>query len=338
MNIYYDKDADLKYLKGKKVAIIGYGSQGHAHANNLRDSGVDVVVGLRRDGSSWPKAVAAGLTVMDTADAAKAADVIMIVVPDEMGGELYERDIAPDLRDGKYLAFAHGFNIHFKRIVPPPKVNVFMVAPKGPGHLVRSEYQKGRGVPCLLAIHQDPSGDSQQVGLAYAKGIGGTRAAVLETSFKEETETDLFGEQSVLCGGLTELIRAGYETLVEAGYSPEMAYFECLHEVKLIVDLIYEGGIANMRYSISNTAEYGDMTRGPKVIGKETREAMKKILADIQSGKFAEEWITEYQCGMPHFRELRKEAGDHPIEKVGAKLRGMMPWLASERLVDKSRN
>jgi len=338
MNIYYDKDADLKYLKGKKIAIIGYGSQGHAHANNLRDSGVDVVVGLRRDGSSWPKAVAAGLTVMDTADAAKAADVIMIVVPDEMGGELYERDIAPGLRDGKYLAFAHGFNIHFKRIVPPPKVNVFMVAPKGPGHLVRSEYQKGRGVPCLLAIHQDPSGDTKQIGLAYAKGIGGTRAAVLETSFKEETETDLFGEQSVLCGGLTELIRAGYETLVDAGYSPEMAYFECLHEVKLIVDLIYEGGVANMRYSISNTAEYGDMTRGPKVIGKETREAMKKILADIQSGKFAEEWITEYQCGMPHFRELRKEAGEHPIEKVGAKLRGMMPWLASERLVDKSKN
>jgi len=338
MNIYYDKDADLKYLKGKKVAIIGYGSQGHAHANNLRDSGVDVVVGLRREGSSWQKAVAAGLTVMDTADAAKAADVIMIVVPDEMGGELYERDIAPGLRDGKYLAFAHGFNIHFKRIVAPPKVNVFMVAPKGPGHLVRSEFQKGRGVPCLLAIHQDPSGDTKQIGLAYAKGIGGTRAAVLETSFKEETETDLFGEQSVLCGGLTELIRAGYETLVEAGYSPEMAYFECLHEVKLIVDLIYEGGVANMRYSISNTAEYGDMTRGPKVIGKETREAMKKILADIQSGKFAEEWITEYQCGMPHFRELRKEAGEHPIEKVGAKLRGMMPWLASERLVDKSKN
>ena len=338
MNIYYDKDADLKYLKGKKIAIIGYGSQGHAHANNLRDSGVDVVVGLRRDGSSWPKAVAAGLTVMDTADAAKAADVIMIVVPDEMGGELYERDIAPGLRDGKYLAFAHGFNIHFKRIVPPPKINVFMVAPKGPGHLVRSEFQKGRGVPCLLAIHQDPSGDTKQIGLAYAKGIGGTRAAVLETSFKEETETDLFGEQSVLCGGLTELIRAGYETLVDAGYSPEMAYFECLHEVKLIVDLIYEGGVANMRYSISNTAEYGDMTRGPKVIGKETREAMKKILADIQSGKFAEEWITEYQCGMPHFRELRKEAGEHPIEKVGAKLRGMMPWLASERLVDKSKN
>jgi ketol-acid reductoisomerase len=338
MNIYYDKDADLKLLQGKKIAVVGYGSQGHAHANNLRDSGCDVVVGLRRDGSSWPKAVAAGLTVMDTAEAAKAADVIMVVVPDELGGELYESDIAPGLRDGKHLAFAHGFNIHFKRVVPPPKVNVFMVAPKGPGHLVRSEFQKGRGVPCLLAIHQDPSGTTKQIGLAYAKGIGGTRAAVLETSFKEETETDLFGEQAVLCGGLTELIRAGYETLVQAGYSPEMAYFECLHEVKLIVDLIYEGGIANMRYSISNTAEYGDMTRGPKVIGTETRAAMKTILADIQSGKFAEEWITEYRCGMPHFRELRKEAANHPIEQVGAKLRAMMPWLASERLVDKTKN
>ncbi len=338
MKIYYDKDADLQQLRGKKVAIIGYGSQGHAHANNLRDSGADVVVGLRRDGTSWPKAVAAGLTVMDTADAAKTADIIMVVVPDELGGELYERDLAPGLRDGKYLAFAHGFNIHFKRVVPPPKVNVFMVAPKGPGHLVRSEFQKGRGVPCLLAIHQDPSGTTKQVGLAYAKGIGGTRAAVLETSFKEETETDLFGEQAVLCGGLTELIRAGYETLVEAGYSPEMAYFECLHEVKLIVDLIYEGGIANMRYSISNTAEYGDMTRGPKVIGKETRAAMKKILADIQSGTFAQEWITEYECGMPHFRELRKEAANHPVEQVGARLRAMMPWLASERLVDKTKN
>jgi len=338
MNIYYDKDADLKFLKGKKIAIIGYGSQGHAHANNLRDSGMDVVVGLRRDGGSWKKAVAAGLTVMDTAEAARVADIVMILVPDELGGELYEGEIAPGLPDGKYLAFAHGFNIHFKRIVPPPKVNVFMVAPKGPGHLVRSEFQKGRGVPCLLAIHQDPSGDTRQIGLAYAKGIGGTRAAVLETTFKEETETDLFGEQSVLCGGLTELIRAGYETLVEAGYSPEMAYFECLHEVKLIVDLIYEGGIANMRYSISNTAEYGDMTRGKKVIGKEARAAMKTILADIQSGKFANEWITEYQCGMPHFNELRKEGANHPVEQVGAKLRAMMPWLASERLVDKSKN
>jgi ketol-acid reductoisomerase len=338
MKVYNDQDADLKHLHGKKIAVIGYGSQGHAHANNLRDSGLDVIVGLRREGGSWNKAVAAGLTVLDTAAAAKAADVIMIVVPDELGGELYERDIAPGLRDGKYLAFAHGFNIHFKRIVPPPGVNVFMVAPKGPGHLVRSEFQKGRGVPCLLAIHQDPSGDTKQIGLAYAKGIGGTRAGVLETTFKEETETDLFGEQSVLCGGLTELIRAGYETLVEAGYAPEMAYFECLHEVKLIVDLLYEGGIANMRYSISNTAEYGDMTRGKKVIGPEARAAMKQILADIQSGKFADEWITEYRCGMPHFNELRKEAGNHPIEKVGARLRGLMPWLASERLVDKTKN
>jgi ketol-acid reductoisomerase len=338
MKIFNDTDADLKFLQGRKIAIIGYGSQGHAHANNLRDSGLDVIVGLRRDGASWAKATAAGLTVLDTAAAAKAADVMMVVVPDELGGELYERDIAPGLRDGKYLAFAHGFNIHFKRIVPPVGVNVFMVAPKGPGHLVRSEFQKGRGVPCLLAVHQDPSGETQQVGLAYAKGIGGTRAAVIQTTFKEETETDLFGEQAVLCGGLTELIRAGYETLVEAGYSPEMAYFECLHEVKLIVDLIYEGGIANMRYSISNTAEYGDMTRGPRVIGKETRQAMQSILADIQSGKFAEEWITEYQCGMPHFRELRKTAAAHPIEAVGTRLRALMPWLASERLVDKTRN
>ena len=338
MNIYYDKDADLKHLQGKKVAVIGYGSQGHAHANNLRDSGVDVVVGLRRDGGSWKKAEAAGLTVMDTAAAAKAADIVMILVPDEQGGEIYERDIAPGMRDGKYLAFGHGFNIHFKQIVAPAGVNVFMVAPKGPGHLVRSEFQKGRGVPCLLALHQDPSKNTKDVGLAYAKGIGGTRAAVIETNFKEETETDLFGEQAVLCGGLTELIRAGYETLVEAGYSPEMAYFECLHEVKLIVDLVYEGGIANMRYSISNTAEYGDMTRGKKIIGPEVRAAMKQVLADIQSGKFANEWITEYRCGMPHFKELRREGENHPIEKVGAKLRAMMPWLASDRLVDKSKN
>ncbi|HYD48653.1 MAG TPA: ketol-acid reductoisomerase, partial [Terriglobales bacterium] len=295
-------------------------------------------VGLRRGGSSWDKAVNAGLTVVETAEAAKIAEVMMVVVPDELAGELYERDIAPGLTPGKYLAFAHGFNIHFKKVVPPADVNVFMVAPKGPGHLVRSEYQKGRGVPCLLAIHQDPSGDTKGIGLAYAKAIGGTRAGVLETNFREETETDLFGEQAVLCGGLTELIRAGYETLVEAGYSPEMAYFECLHEVKLIVDLIYEGGIANMRYSISNTAEYGDMTRGKRVVGDETRKAMKAVLAEIQSGKFADEWITEYQCGMPHFRELRKEGENHPIEKVGSRLRGLMPWLASERLVDKAKN
>ncbi len=338
MNIYHDQDADLTPLRGRKIAVIGYGSQGHAHAQNLRDSGMDVRVGLRADSASRPKAEKAGLRVVDTATAAREADIVMILVPDEQGGEIYEGEIAPGLKPGKSLAFGHGFNIHYKKIVPPAGVNVFMVAPKGPGHLVRSEYQKGRGVPCLLAVAQDPSGDTKQIGLAYAKAIGGTRAGVLETSFKEETETDLFGEQSVLCGGLTELIRAGYETLVEAGYSPEMAYFECLHEVKLIVDLIYEGGIANMRYSISNTAEYGDMTRGKRIIGDETRRAMKAILADIQSGKFADEWITEYRCGLPHFRELRKEAAKHPVEEVGAKLRGLMPWLASERLVDRSRN
>jgi len=338
MNIYHDQDADPTPLRGRKIAVIGYGSQGHAHAQNLRDSGMDVRVGLRADSASRPKAEQAGLRVVDTATAAREADIVMMLVPDEQGGDIYENEIAPGLAPGKYLAFGHGFNIHYKKIVPPAGVNVFMVAPKGPGHLVRSEYQKGRGVPCLLALAQDPSGDTKRIGLAYAKAIGGTRAGVLETTFKEETETDLFGEQSVLCGGLTELIRAGYETLVEAGYSPEMAYFECLHEVKLIVDLIYEGGIANMRYSISNTAEYGDMTRGRRVIGEETRKAMKAILADIQSGKFADEWITEYRCGLPHFRELRKEAAKHPVEEVGAKLRGLMPWLASERLVDRSRN
>ena len=338
MNIYHDQDADLAPLKGKKIAVIGYGSQGHAHAQNLRDSGMDVRVGLRADSASRPKAERAGLRVVDTATAAREADIVMMLVPDEQGAEIFEGEIAPGLRPGKYLAFGHGFNIHYKKIVPPAGVNVFMVAPKGPGHLVRSEYQKGRGVPCLLAVAQDPSGDTKQLGLAYAKALGGTRAGVLETTFKEETETDLFGEQAVLCGGLTELIRAGFETLVEAGYSPEMAYFECLHEVKLIVDLIYEGGIANMRYSISNTAEYGDMTRGKRVIGEETRKAMKALLADIQSGKFADEWITEYRCGLPHFRELRKEAAKHPVEEVGTKLRGLMPWLAAERLVHRAKN
>jgi ketol-acid reductoisomerase len=338
MKVHHDQDATLDPLKGKKIAIIGYGSQGHAHALNLKDSGMDVRVGLRADSASRPKAENAGLRVVDTAAAAKEADVIMMLTPDEQSSEIYERDIQPALTKGKYLAWGHGFNIHFKKVVPPADVNVFMVAPKGPGHLVRSEYQKGRGVPCLLAVQQDPSGDTSKVGLAYAKAIGGTRAGVIETTFKDETETDLFGEQAVLCGGLTELIRAGYETLVDAGYPPEMAYFECLHEVKLIVDLIYEGGIANMRYSISNTAEYGDMTRGKRLVTDETRKAMKQILADIQSGKFADEWITEYRCGMPHFRELRREAEKHPIEDVGARLRGLMPWLKSERLVDRSRN
>jgi ketol-acid reductoisomerase len=309
MKVYYDRDADLSALKGKKIAVIGFGSQGHAHALNLRDSGMDVCVGLGAKSTSR-----------------------------EMGSEIYEAEIAPHLTKGKYLAFGHGFNIHFKFIKPPADVNVFMIAPKGPGHLVRSEYTKGRGVPCLLAVEQDPSGDTTKVGLAYGSAIGGGRAAIIETSFREETETDLFGEQSVLCGGLTELIRAGYETLVEAGYAPEMAYFETLHEVKLIVDLIYEGGISNMRYSISNTAEYGDMTRGTKVIGKDSRAAMKQILADIQSGKFANEWIGDYKAGLPRFRELRKEAEKHPVEEVGRKLRAFMPWLASDRLVDKSRN
>jgi ketol-acid reductoisomerase len=317
MQVYYDRDADLSVLKGKRAAVLGYGSQGHAHANNLRDSGVDVVVGLRRSSASWQKAENAGLKVAETAD---------------------EKEIKPGLKNGNYLAFGHGFNIHFNRIVPPTGVNVFMVAPKGPGHLVRSEYQKGRGVPCLLAIHQDPSKDTKKIGLAYASAIGGARAAVIETTFKDETETDLFGEQSVLCGGLCALIQAGYETLVNAGYPPEMAYFECVHEVKLIVDLIYEGGLTNMRYSISNTAEYGDLTRGKRVIGPEVRQAMQTILKDIQSGKFADEWINEYKCGMPHFSALRKEAANHPLEKVGAGLRAMMPWLAQGRLVDKSKN
>jgi ketol-acid reductoisomerase len=338
MKVYYDRDADLSVLRSKKIAIIGFGSQGHAHALNLRDSGMDVRVGLSKGSASWQKATSQGLPVFETAEAARQADIIMMLVPDEMGGDIYKSEIEPALKPGKYLAFGHGFNIHFKFIQPPPEVNVFMIAPKGPGHLVRSEYVKGRGVPCLLAVQQDPSKDTQKIGLAYGSAIGGGRAALLETTFKEETETDLFGEQSVLCGGLTELIRAGYETLVEAGYSPEMAYFECVHEVKLIVDLIYEGGISNMRYSISNTAEYGDMTRGKKVIGPPARQAMKELLADIQSGKFANEWITEYRAGLPHFRELRAEGARHPVEEVGKKLRAFMPWLASERLVDKAKN
>jgi ketol-acid reductoisomerase len=338
MEVFYDKDADLKHLRGKRVAVLGYGSQGHAHANNLRDSGIDVVVGLRRGSASWPKAERAGLKVVETAEAVRQAQIVMVLLPDELQAEVYERDVRPGLRDRAYLAFGHGFNIHFKCIVPPSSVNVFMVAPKGPGHLLRSEFQKGRGVPCLLAVYQDPSGDTREVGLAYASAIGGGRAAILQTSFKDETETDLFGEQAVLCGGLTALIQAGYETLTEAGYPPEMAYFECVHEVKLIVDLIYEGGLANMRYSISNTAEYGDLTRGNRVIGPEVRQAMKRILADIQTGKFAEEWIAEYRSGARRFNELRKQAAEHPLEQVGARLRAMMPWLSQERLVDRSKN
>jgi len=338
MKIYTDADASLDAIESKTVSVIGYGSQGHAHAMNLRDSGVNVVIGLREGSSSAPKAKDAGFEVLSVPDAAARGDIVMLLVPDELAGELYAAEVAPNLKKGAYLAVAHGFNFHFKKIVPPVDSGVFMVAPKGPGHLVRSEFVKNMGVPCLLAVLQDPPGDTTQVGLAYAKAIGGTRAAVIETTFREETETDLFGEQAVLCGGLTELIRAGYETLVDAGYAPEMAYFECMHEVKLIVDLLYEGGIANMRYSISNTAEYGDLTRGKRVVGNETREAMKQVLADIQSGSFADEWVTEYKCGLPHFNELRNEAQNHPIEQVGEKLRGLMPWLKEKRLVDRAKN
>jgi len=337
MKIYYQKDADLKLLKGKTIAIIGYGSQGHAHANNLKDSGVEVIVGLR-EGSSWAKAEKAGLKVVQTAQAAKMADILMVLTPDELQAELYKNDLVPNLKRGSYLAFAHGFNIHFGQVVPRPDINVFMVAPKAPGHLVRSEFAKGSGVPMLIAIHQDPSKKTRQIALAYASAIGGCRAGVIETTFREECETDLFGEQVVLCGGLTSLITTAYETLIEAGYSPEMAYFECLHEVKLIVDLIYEGGISNMRYSISNTARYGDLTRGPRIINEATRQEMKHILADIQSGQFAKEWILENRAGRPVFNALSKQGESHLIEEVGAKLRAMMPWLKKDRLVDKSKN
>jgi ketol-acid reductoisomerase len=337
MKIYYDQDADIQQILNKKVAVIGYGSQGHAHAHNLKDSGAEVVVGLR-EGASWKKAEQSGLKVMPTADAVKAADIVMLLAPDEAQAAIYRNDIAPFLRDGAYLAFGHGFNIHFGQIVPAPAINVFMVAPKGPGHLVRSEYTKGSGVPMLLAVHQDPGGKTHGVGLAYAKAIGGGRAGVIETTFREETETDLFGEQVVLCGGLTALIQSAYETLVNAGYSPEMAYFECLHEVKLIVDLIYEGGIANMRYSVSTTAKYGDVTRGPRIITDKTRQEMRKILTEIQSGAFAREWVLENQANRPVYNALLAKGERHPIEEVGAKLRAMMPWLKKGKLVDRSKN
>jgi ketol-acid reductoisomerase len=336
VKIYYDKDADKKILKGKKIAVIGYGSQGHAHTNNLKESGLDVIVGETK-GANWEKAVKAGFKVMTASEAAKKADVIMMLVPDEYMADIYRTEIAPHIKKGAYLGFAHGFNIHFGQIVPPADVNVFMVAPKGPGHLVRSEYLKGSGVPCLIAIHQDPSKNTKNVALAYAAAIGGARAGVIETNFREETETDLFGEQVVLCGGLTSLILAGYETLVEAGYSPEMAYFECLHEVKLIVDLVYEGGISTMRYSISNTAQYGDLTRGPRIITEETKKEMKKILEEVQSGQFAREWILECKANKPVFNALTRKGEEHPIEEVGTRLRAMMPWLKKGKLVDKSK-
>jgi ketol-acid reductoisomerase len=328
-NVYYENDADLGLIADKKVAILGYGSQGHAHALNLKDSGVDVIVGLREGSKSKAKAEAAGLTVLPTADAVKAADIVMILLPDTEQKKVYEAEIAPNLVDGNSIAFAHGFNIHFGQIAPPASVDVWMIAPKGPGHLVRRTYDEGGGVPCLVAVHNDATGKAKQIALAYAKGIGGTRAGVLDTTFEEETETDLFGEQVVLCGGLVELIRNGYETLVEAGYQPESAYFETLHEVKLIVDLIYEGGIAAMNYSISDTAEYGEMSRGPRVVTPATKQEMKKILGEIQSGEFAKEWIAENENGRPNFNKMREQAAAHPIEKVGARLRGMMPWIAA---------
>jgi ketol-acid reductoisomerase len=338
LNIYYDKDADLGRLEGKTVAVIGYGSQGHAHALNLRDSGLDVVVGLRKDSRSRPKAEAEGLRVLDPSEAARVADLVMMTVPDELMADVYREEIAPNLEPGNYLAVAHGFNIHFRQIVPAEGVNVIMIAPKGPGHTVRGHYQQGRGVPCLVAVHADPSGDSLQMALAYAKGIGGGRAGIIETNFREETETDLFGEQVVLCGGLTALMTAAYETLVEAGYAPEMAYFETIHEVKLIVDLIYEGGIANMRYSVSNTAEYGDLTRGPRVVDAGVKERMKQVLGEIQRGEFAREFILEKKAGNASFEALRRRGAEHDLERVGAQLRGLMPWLAEQRLVDRSRN
>ncbi len=338
MKIYKDSDANLDILKDQTIAVIGYGSQGYAHANNLRDSGCQVIVGLRPDSPARGKAQSTGLTVQDTAEAAFNADVVMMLVPDELAPRIYQEEIAPNLLAGNSLAFAHGFAIHFKKILPAQDLNVFMVAPKGPGHLVRREYEQGRGVPCLLAVHQDYSQHTRDLALAYAAALGGARAGVLETTFKEETETDLFGEQAVLCGGLTALIQAGFETLVEAGYSPEMAYFECLHEVKLIVDLIYEGGLANMRYSVSNTAEYGDLTRGPRLIDAQVRARMKKLLADIQSGEFADEWMGECEAGKPNFKRLESEAVSHPVETVGKRLRALMPWLGDNRLVDRVRN
>jgi ketol-acid reductoisomerase len=339
MRVYYDQDADVNLIKSKKVAIIGYGSQGHAHANNLNDSGcADVAVGLRPDSASVAKAEGAGLKVMGVAEAAAWADVVMVLAPDELQAGLYAETLRDSMKPGAALAFAHGFAIHFQVIEPRDDLDVFMVAPKGPGHTVRSEYQRGGGVPCLLAVHQDASGNAVDIGLSYAAGIGGGRAGVIETSFREECETDLFGEQVVLCGGLTSLITAAFETLVEAGYAPEMAYFECLHEVKLIVDLIYEGGIANMRYSISNTAEFGDYSRGPRIVNDAVRDEMRQILKEIQTGKFASEWVTENKAGQPAFKAMRRRAAEHPIEEVGEKLRAMMPWIAANKLVDKTKN
>ncbi len=339
MRVYYDQDADINLIKGKKVAIVGYGSQGHAHALNLRDSGVaEVVVALRSGSGSAKKAEAEGLKVMSVAEAARWCDLIMMLTPDELQADIYKDEIHDNLRDGAAIAFAHGLNVHFNLIEAKPGVDVLMVAPKGPGHTVRSEYQRGGGVPCLIAVAQDATGNAKEVGLSYACAVGGGRSGIIETSFKEECETDLFGEQVVLCGGLVELIRAGFETLVEAGYAPEMAYFECLHEVKLIVDLIYEGGIANMNYSISNTAEYGEYQTGPRIVTEETKAEMKRVLADIQQGRFTRDWMLECRAGQPSFKATRRLNDAHQIEEVGAKLRGMMPWISANKLVDQEKN
>jgi ketol-acid reductoisomerase len=338
MKVYYDKDADLSLIKGKKVAIIGYGSQGHAHAQNLNDSGIKVTVGLRKGGASWDKAKKAGLQVKEVGDAVKGADIVMILLPDENIAAVYKNDVEPNIKKGGGLAFAHGFNIHYGQVQPRADLDVFMVAPKAPGHTVRSTYAQGGGVPMLIAVHQNPSGKARDVALSYAAAIGGGKAGVIETSFKEETETDLFGEQTVLCGGTVELIKAGFETLVEAGYAPEMAYFECLHELKLIVDLIYEGGIGTMNYSISNNAEYGEYVTGPKIVTEETKNAMRAALRDIQTGEYAMSFILENRAGAPTLLSRRRITAEHEIEKVGAKLRDMMPWIKKNRLVDTSKN
>ncbi len=336
-SIYYEADTNLERIRSKKVAIIGFGSQGHAHALNLKESGVDVTIGIR-SGSSKKKAEGFGFVPASVSDAVKKADLVMILLPDEKQAEVYQNEIAPNLRPGMTLAFGHGFNIHFGQIQPPADVDVLLVAPKGPGHLVRSEYQKGSGVPCLVAVHQDATGSAKETALAYAGAIGGGRAGIFETSFREETETDLFGEQAVLCGGLSALITAGFETLVEAGYAPEMAYFECLHEVKLIVDLIYEGGISNMRYSISTTARYGDLTRGKRIVNETVRAEMKKILDEIRTGVFAREFVLENKAGKPVFQALERQGREHPIERVGEEIRSMMPWMKNSRIVDRNRN
>ena len=339
MKVYYDADADLNLVTTKKIAIVGYGSQGHAHAQNLRDSGVkDVAIALRPGSATAKKAEGAGFTVMTVADAAKWADLLMVLAPDEHQAAIWEDEIKPNLRPGSALAFAHGLNIHFGLIEAPTDVDVIMIAPKGPGHTVRGEYVKGGGVPCLIAVHNDASGNAQDIALAYASGVGGGRSGIIETNFREECETDLFGEQAVLCGGATALVQAGFETLVEAGYAPEMAYFECLHELKLIVDLMYEGGIANMRYSVSNTAEYGDIKTGPRIITEETKKEMKRVLADIQSGRFVKDFVLDNRAGQPELKASRLASKRHPIEETGARLRAMMPWIGANALVDKTKN